>query len=241
MEKRKVLSIREVISTKSSFYDLLKTDIEDKISREKKKIEQSELPLPISFDEFCDLFVSFGTYNLLQQNQKINFEIDKYVEPIIQQLFFYLTRDSQFVGDLNKGIMLQGKFGCGKTVIMETFMTIHNHIVNLFGVQRPLITFIKSLDLQDKLMNQTMQSFVLRPLIIDEFGREPKTIQDFGNILRPISELLSLRSDNGSITHGTTNFILNTLSNNDNYGGMIADRLKMMFNFITMEGDSRRI
>lgn len=88
MEKRKVLSIREVISTKPSFYDLLKTDIEDKISSEKKKIEQSELPLPISFDEFCDLFVSFGTYNLLQQNQKISFEIDKYVEPIIKQLFF---------------------------------------------------------------------------------------------------------------------------------------------------------
>lgn len=124
--------------------------------------------------------------------------------------------------------MLQGKFGCGKTVVMETFSTIHNHIVNRFEVQRPLI-------------NQTLQYFVLRPLIIDEFGREPKTIQDFGNILRPISELLSLRSDNGSITHGTTNFVLKTLGNNDNYGGMIGDRLKMMFNFITMEGDSRRI
>lgn len=75
---------------------------------------------------------------------------------------------------------------------------------------------------------------------LDEFGRESKTVQDFGNILRPISELLSIRSDNGSLTHGTTNFTLETLSSDNFYGGMIGDRLKMMFNFITIRGESRR-
>jgi len=58
--------------------------------------------------------------------------------------------------------------------------------------------------------------------------------------LRPVSELLSLRSDVGTTTHGTTNFTLETLSSEDFYGAMIGDRLRMMFNFITMKGESRR-
>ncbi|MDR1583037.1 MAG: hypothetical protein LBS55_07250 [Prevotellaceae bacterium] len=64
---------------------------------------------------------------------------------------------------------------------------------------------------------------------------------DYGNVSRPISELLSLRSDAGTLTHGTTNFNLNTLSSEEFYGGMIGDRLKIMFNFITLNGESRRI
>lgn len=136
--------------------------------------------------------------------------------------------------------MLQGKFGCGKTGIMGTYSHIHNHIVQKFGFRLPLVTFIKSVQLQEQIIKQTISPFVHRPLIIDEFGREPKTVQDFGNILRPVSELLSVRSDNGSLTHGTTNFTLETLSSENFYGGMIGDRLKMIFNFITLHGESRR-
>lgn len=240
MEKRKVLSIREVTSTSSSFYDILKNDIEELVSREKKKIEQRFIPLPISFDKFCDLFLSFGTHFLLQQNQNINFEFDQYNEPIIRQLFLYLTRDVSFAGELEKGIMLQGKYGCGKTVLMGTYFQIHNYIVKRLALHIPNITFIKSSQLQELLIKQSSSNFEFRPLIIDEFGREAKTVQDFGNILHPVSELLSIRSDNNSITHGTTNFTWETLTSNEYYGGMIGDRLKMMFNFIPMKGESRR-
>ena len=97
------------------------------------------------------------------------------------------------------------------------------------------------MELQEQIRKQSVSMFVRRPLIIDEFGRESKRIQDYGNIIRPISELLSLRSDAGTLTHGTTNFILNTLSSDEFYGGMIGDRLKTMFNFITVPGESRRV
>lgn len=240
MKKRKVLSIREVTSTNTTFYDTIKNDIQNIVSDERKNFEQRCIPLPIYYSEFCDLFVSFGTYYLFRQNQNISFTIDERNELIIEQLFLYLTRDSSFEGDLHKGIMLQGKFGCGKTAIMGTYSLIHNHIVQRFGIKLPLVTFIKSVDLQEQIVKRTISSFVYRPLIIDEFGRESKTVQDFGNILRPVSELLSVRSDNGSLTHGTTNFTFDTLSSENFYGGMIGDRLKMMFNFITLHGESRR-
>jgi DNA replication protein DnaC len=166
--------------------------------------------------------------------------IDKYNEPVIKQLYWYVTGNSSFTGDLTKGLLLQGKYGCGKTVLLETYSMLHNHIVRKLNLNYPVLQFIKSVQLQEQIKEQSMEMFVKRPLIIDEFGRESKTVMDYGNISRPISELLSLRSDMGTITHATSNFTLKTLSSDEFYGGMIGDRLKTMFNFITMQGESRR-
>jgi len=240
MEREKDLSIREVISINRDFYQTLKSDIPGIVSGEKEKMLSRRLVFPLAYSDFRDLFQSFGSICLYNRNQNKIFEIDEYNEPIIEQLYLYATNNPNFTGDLNKGIMLQGKFGCGKTLIFETYSMLHNHAVKKFSLNRPLLTFIKSVELQEQLMKQSTWMFVQRPLIIDEFGRESKTVQDYGNIMRPISELLSLRSDAGTVTHGTTNFTFETLSSEDFYSVMIGDRLKMMFNFITMKGESRR-
>jgi DNA replication protein DnaC len=160
---------------------------------------------------------------------------------MIEQIYLYATGNSSFDGDLNKGIMLQGKYGCGKTLILETYSLLHNHIARKFSPNYPLFTFIKSVELQEQIIKHSASAFAKRPLIIDEFGRESKTVMDYGSISRPIAELLSLRSNIGTLTHGTTNFTLATLSSDEFYGGMIGDRLKEMFNFITLKGESRRI
>jgi len=240
MERGKVLSIQEVISINRDFYQTLKSGVSGIVSDEKEKMLSRRIILPLAYSDFRDLFQSFGNVCLYNRNQNKTFEIDHFNEPIIEQLYLYATNNLSFNSDLNKGIMLQGKFGCGKTLILETYSMLHNHAVKKFSLNRPLLTFIKSVELQEQLMRQSAWMFVHRPLIIDEFGRESKTVQDYGNIMRPISELLSLRSDTGTLTHGTTNFTLETLASEDFYGAMIGDRLKMMFNFITMKGESRR-
>jgi len=240
MERGKDLSIREVISINRDFYQTLKSGISEIVSGEKEKMLSRRLTLPLEYPDFRDLFQLFGNICLYNRNQNKNFEIDNYNEPIIEQLYLYATNNPSFGGDLGKGILLQGKYGCGKTLVLETYSLLHNHAVKKFSLNRPLLTFIKSVELQEQIMRQSAWMFVHRPLIIDEFGRESKTVQDYGNIVRPVSELLSLRSDTGTLTHGTTNFTLETLSSEDFYGSMIGDRLKMMFNFITMKGESRR-
>jgi DNA replication protein DnaC len=240
MEKEKDSSIREAISTNRDFYQTLQSDVLEIVSDEKEKMCRRRLVVPLAYPDFRDLFQSFGNVCLYSRNQNKSFVIDNYNEPIIEQLYLYATNNPVFDGDLNKGIMLQGKFGCGKTLLLETYSMLHNHIVKKFALNRPLLTFIKSVELQEQIVKQSVKMFVQRPLIIDEFGRESKTVQDYGNIVRPISELLSLRSDAGTLTHGTTNFTSETLSSEDFYGAMIGDRLKMMFNFITMKGESRR-
>ena len=240
MEKEKDLSIREAISTNRDFYQALQADIQEIASGEKEKMLRRRLILPLAYPAFHDLLQSFGSVCLYSRNQNKKFVIDSSNEPIIEQFYLYATNNSAFDGDLNKGIMLQGKYGCGKTVLLETYSMLHNQVIRKFSLNRPLLTFIKSVELQEQIRKQSVQTFARRPLIIDEFGRESKTVQDYGNISRPISELLSLRSDAGTLTHGTTNFTLETLSSEDFYGAMIGDRLKMMFNFITMKGESRR-
>ena len=240
MEKVKDLSIREVISTNRDFFQVLQSDISEMLSSEKEKMLCRRLILPLAYIDFRDLFISFGNACLYSRNQNRDFVIDDYNEPVIKQLYLYATNSPDFSGDLSKGIMLQGKFGCGKTLLLETYSMLHNHIVKKFSLNFPILTFIKSVELQEQIMRQSVNMFVHRKLIIDEFGRESKAVQDYGNIVRPVSELLSLRSDAGTLTHGTTNFTLETLSSEDFYGAMIGDRLKMMFNFITMKGESRR-
>ena len=154
---------------------------------------------------------------LAQRNQDRNFVIDKYNEPVIKQLYLYVTGNFSFTGDLTKGLLLQGKYGCGKTVLLETYSLLHNHIVRKLNLNYPVLRFIKSVQLQEQIKEQSMEMFVKRPLIIDEFGRESKTVMDYGNISRPISELLSLRSDVGTITHATSNFTFKTLSSDEFY------------------------
>lgn len=241
MEKRKDLSIREVISTNPQFFQALRKDAQEIVAHEKEKMRKLRLPLPLAYADFQNLFCEFGTICLHNRNQARDFVIDKNNEPMIEQLYCYITNDSAFSGNLNKGVMLQGKYGCGKTILLETYSLLNNHVVRRFHLNQPLFTFIKSVELQEQIVKQSASVFARRPLIIDEFGRESKMVQDYGNVSRPISELLSLRSDVGVVTHGTTNFTFATLLSDEFYGGMIGDRLKVMFNFITLNGESRRV
>lgn len=239
METKKVLSIQEVISTNENLLKSLRADAQELIQASKVKSHRRFI-LPLSYSDFLNVFRDFGKLCLMSRSCKDDFVVDKYNEPVIQQIYLYAINHSAFCGDLNKGMLLQGKFGCGKTILLETYSMLHNHVVQKHFQGFPMYSFIKSVALQELIIKQSLSNFTKRPLIIDEFGRESKVVQNFGNVSRPISELLSLRSDIGSATHGTTNFSQETLSSNDFYGGMIGDRLRVMFNFITLEGDSRR-
>nr|WP_320118480.1 hypothetical protein [uncultured Marinifilum sp.] len=240
MEKRTDLSTQEAILIKQDPVKVLQNDAKKIITAEKKKIRQRRFLLPFKYSEFRNLFIMFGTACLNKRNQNKSFVIDENNELVIQQLHYYASNNPAFAGDLTKGILLQGKYGCGKTILLETYSMLYNHIVRKYSLNYPLLLFIKSVELQEQIREKTVSHFTRRPIVIDEFGRESKTVQDYGNIIRPISELLSLRSDLGTLTHGTSNFTLSTLSSNEFYGKMIGDRLKMMFNFITLSGESRR-
>jgi len=209
-------------------------------SGEKKKSDSLRFVFPFSYEQYLQLLSESANTILEKRREKITFAIDKQNEPILKQLYWYLRFDNRFEGDLGKGIMLIGKYGCGKTVIMESVASMYNTVIRELHIQRPLLKFIKSTELLDTLKEKSIKSFSLFPLVIDEFGREPKQIMDFGNLRSPLIELLCERYDTGGWTHGTSNFTLDTLCQDNQYGKMTGDRLKSMFNFIELKGDSRR-
>ena len=71
--------------------------------------------------------------------------------------------------------------------------------------------------------------------ISENMGKKGFNRSKFAEILRVSPPAVT------KILNGTSNFTLQTLSKEDFYGGMIGDRLKMMFNFITLPGESRRV
>ena len=86
-----------------------------------------------------------------------------------------------------------------------------------------------------------------RPLFIDELGREQLEINDFGNRIRPINDLMEARYESGVRTFFTSNFSLDSLSKGRNdkgemigYGRYVGERIQEMTNIVTMPGGSRR-
>lgn len=228
----------EVTSIKQ-FY-LCMDSIKARFSDEKKKNENLRFVFPFEYERYVQLLIQSTKVILEKRRERMTFIIDKYNEHVIHQLYLYLRSDESFEGDLQKGIMLMGKYGCGKTVIWESIVEMYNTIIQELYIQKPLLKFIKSINLLETLKEKPIKSFSKFPLVIDEFGREPKQIMDFGNLRSPIIELLCERCDNGAWTHGTTNFTFDTLCAETQYGQMIGERLRSMFNFIELKGDSRR-
>ena len=159
-----------------------------------------------------------------------------------------MAYDSRFNGNLDKGILLQGNVGVGKTLLLESFVYMQNTLRphNKIDKDRPYqyTTFIHSTQIAEKMKGFDSEGrsvdITKCPLAIDEIGREAKEVLDFGNVTCPMAELISARADKPIITHGTTNFSFRELTHEDNYGEMIGDRMRSMFNFIKLSGKSRR-
>lgn len=235
---KEVLLPTEATSIKC--FETCMKSLQERFFYEKKKNDIKRFVFPFEYEQYLQLLIQSANNIFEKRREKTTFIVDKYNEKVIQQLYLYLRIDERFEGDLQKGIMLMGKYGCGKSIILESIVEMYNTIIRELHIQRPLLKFIKSTDLLETLKEKSIKLFVLQPLVIDEFGREPKQIMDFGNLRSPVIELLCERYDNGAWTHGTTNFTFDTLYGENQYGRMTGDRLKSMFNFIELKGDSRR-
>ena len=202
----------------------------------------------LHWNEFLAIFTQCANYILRKRGLKTEFVIDEINKPVIAQLWLYLIYDNRFEGNLDKGILLQGTVGVGKTLLMDSFVFMMNRLCrhNKLDDKREYqhTTFIHSTEIAEKMKNFASTSrgvdITKCPLAIDEIGREAKEVMDFGNVTCPMAELISARADKPIITHGTTNFSFRELTHEDNYGEMIGDRMRAMFNFIKLSGKSRR-
>lgn len=209
-------------------------------------IRKSSYPkLSLNYEQFKTIVVAHGTNILVRRGEDILFSIDRNNENTIQEIYKYLIGDKSFKGNLSKGILLNGKYGSGKTLLMRAVCNTYNYAVRQFGPKNALeMKFIKSSQIVDsfrKEKNETeISGYKFGPLIIDELGREQKEINIYGTVIQPMSRVLQDRYDSGAPTFATANFKLDTLGSNEYYGKMIGDRLRQMFNELELSGESRR-
>jgi DNA replication protein DnaC len=202
------------------------TDVREKFIARRKMLTG------IVWPEFAELISIECQKILITKGEDTKFFIDGETERILIILYQYSTRDDSFKGNLNKGIMLAGGFGVGKTLIMSAFSEL------FFKLTSQRIQVYNSVKLSDAIRKNGFDDYVSKPIIIDELGREQLSVKNYGNEVYPIIELLSLRCENGSWTFATTNYKFSTLT--ENYGEYTAERLIEMFNFIEFNGKSKR-
>lgn len=162
---------------------------------------------------------------------------------IINKLIAYFLKDEQTCNelniDLNKGILLTGPIGCGKT----TLMNLMKHLAqpnNKFSVKpcRDIsFEFIQDgyIIIHKYSIGKPYQ-FEPRNYCFDDLGTE-NNLKYFGNECNVIAEILLNRYDlfisKKLQTHITTN--LSAIEIEKNYGNRVRSRLREMVNLIAYD------
>ena len=185
--------------------------------------------------------------------------IDEGNQDAVNQIWLYLNRKSEFIGDLNKGICLFGPKGTCKTTLLKALnecLTGTELKCKFQSIPQLSDDFEKSgvevLE-QYKKSNMVVNSPSFRGIkrchvIADDIGREKMTAQSYGDKRGVGSTFIYDRyilwQDHRVLTHFTTNFDMTNAVDfstfSDRYGDLNADRLREMCNFIQITGESKR-
>jgi len=196
---------------------------------------RANMTLPVSYEQFCTLITAQAERIMREQGKDTPYVIDEKIDAVLRRVYGYTQVGTR------KGIALVGKYGCGKTLLMRSYVGVHNTMVDVGEMMRGQYheTSASRLfhDLQD---HSRFRELSCVPMLIDELGRENVSGKHYGTEITPIIDLLFERWNFGAVTHITANKTLKTLSNDEHYGPMVGSRLADMLVFIEMDGDDRR-
>ncbi|WP_235922451.1 hypothetical protein [Flavobacterium difficile] len=190
--------------------------------------------------------VSFLTY---QGKKKFGqaFKICESDYSIVQQLLVYAIRDEKSATklniNLNKGILLSGKIGCGKTAFMHLLKPFFppKFAYKITTCREVSFAFAKkgSAALEIYTPNTNHQNR-LTGYCFDDFGSE-QHIKQFGHDSNVIAKIIMSRYApfvaHSTVTHLTTH--LSMLEIETLYGSMFSSKILEMFNVIAFSNESR--
>ncbi|MDR5590480.1 hypothetical protein [Christiangramia sp. SM2212] len=201
---------------------------------------------------FKDLFLHKAN-ELLMRRENRKFEIDlfnKYAVEFFISYFSDLENLKKLKGMAHKGIYFYGGCGTGKSLFFEILEEIYK------SYQNPALRIktVHTIDLTDQYMSQLSNPKKLAPnddslyskynkgnIHFEDLGAESK-LNHFGNSVEIMSDLIQLRYSTSRRVSCRT-YISTNLSPDEarkRYGVRVYDRLFEMFNFIPLNGDSRR-
>lgn len=199
---------------------------------------------------------SFTFYQHIQRLKADGFKIDKYNHDVIRLLCLYFAGDSDFEGaqegfSLDKGLLLFGNVGCGKTSLIKFFQV--NQVNSFIMVScRSVAADYANAGPQESKRFIDYYSGLVRPtvsqnlfghrelgLCFDDLGTEGDK-KNFGNELNVMEEVLTNRYDKlqelKGLTHVTTNLTASEIE--ERYGTRLKSRMREMFNMLTFPEDA---
>jgi DNA replication protein DnaC len=187
---------------------------------------------------------------LEQQGKQLygqSFKIHQDDKPTIYKLLIYAIRDKENAFklglDLNKGILLSGPIGCGKTSIMHLMKPFlyAKYDYKIKTTRSVSFEFAKyGFETLQQYTEKSNQQIRLTGYCFDDLGAEQQ-IKHFGNDCNVMAEILISRYEqfieNNSVTHITTNLSASELENA--YGNRVRSRLRQMFNLIAFDRETK--
>jgi len=172
-----------------------------------------------------------------------NFKIYKEDEPLLFKLCCYFIQDhyscAQMGIDTNKGLLLTGPVGCGKTSLMKLLLHLAPHKVSYEIVPTRNIVYnfnTSGFSVLEKYSQTKNYCF-------DDLGVEPtgshyaKECNVMGEILLSRYDLFcQVENSRKILTHITTN--LNAQELEKRYGNRVRSRLREMMNVIAFDSNS---
>lgn len=179
------------------------------------------------------------------------FIIDDDNEALVNTLARYFTNSKEFEAgsfSLNKGILIMGNVGTGKTEIMKYFQKNKKacyqvlscpEVANNFSIYREEFDKIYSIPKENAMNDSTF--FFQRRMgrCFDDLGTE-EIKNDYGNKKNTMADIIMAiyQTKDYRHVHITTN--LNEEEIEPKYGTRVKSRLREMFNVFVLNGNDRR-
>lgn len=184
---------------------------------------------------------TFEPYFTLTPDQE-EFYLDMYA--------YFLRKPRRF--DVNKGLLLLGNIGTGKTLSFQVMRKIFGgfNMINTRYVVRDFFASNPNTLIIDKYGRESFKRInndafdYDKPLhwCFDDFGLESVNVKVYGNVANVMEEIIHDRYENylkhGMITFATSNLDAGQLE--ECYGQRTTDRLRQMMNVHVLTGESLR-
>lgn len=221
-----------------TLFDALPKDLRDSLTSEGRL-----LPRQCSVDVIRQLY--------LERLEAIQpaFTLDEFSTPAVNLISCRVAKSDDFeklspTYDNDKGIMLLGPIGSGKTLLMQGLIEVARYF-DPMSTFRILPTYALTEEFArngvDVFSRCRVGSSEVNPsvdgLVLDDMGAEA-IMNHYGQPTNVIAELILRRYDQRAQTFGTSNLDQKTLRRF--YGERVWSRMKSMFNFIELKGHDRR-
>lgn len=176
-----------------------------------------------------------------------HFKILEIDYPIIYKLIAYFLKDEptcfQYNINLNKGILLSGPIGCGKTSIMNImkYLTPTEHKFFVKPCRDISFEFIQDgYQIIHKYSKGKLYEYEPKTICFDDLGTE-SNLKYYGNECNVMAEILLSRYDvyiaKRIQTHITTNLSASEIETQ--YGNRVRSRMRELFNLIAYDNNSK--